>query len=170
MVRGDILGALKSGLIRGETLKRAMMNLYNAGYKKNEIEEAAATLQQIIQQTPVAQAKPLQPIPQRLPQPIQKPVSQQQPIAKPQPKTIQRVSDYGQTSNKLQPNFETPKSNIQIKPLQPIQQSIQPNFEKPKSNIKIILIIFSLIILIGILVGSLLFSSELIEILNNAFN
>ena len=162
MVRDDILGALKSGLIRGETLKKAMMTLYNAGYKKNEIEESATALQQIIQQTPVAQTK--------ISQLIQRPAPQQRPVAKPQPKTIQRVSDYGQTSNKLQPNFETPKSNIQIKPLQPIQQSIQPNFEKPKSNIKIILIIFSLIILIGILVGSLLFSSELIEILNNAFN
>ena len=76
MVREDILGALKSALIRGETLKRAMMTLYNAGYKKNEIEESAAALQQIIQQqTPVAQAKPLQL--------IQQPAPQQQPIAKP---------------------------------------------------------------------------------------
>ncbi len=139
-MREDILGALKSALIRGETLKRAMMTLYNAGYKKNEIEESAAALQQIIQQQkPVAQAKPLQP--------IQQPALQQQPIAKLQPKTIQRVSGYGQTSTKL-----------------------PPNFEKPSSKIKIILIILSLIILIGILVGAFLFSSELIEILNSAFN
>jgi len=111
-MREDILGGLKSALIRGETLKKAMMTLYNTGYKKNEIEEAAAALQQMTQQKPVAQAKPSQ----------------------------------------------------------PIQQSVQPNFEKPKSNIKLILIIFSLIILIGILVGAFLFSSELIEFFNNVFN
>ncbi|MCK4552921.1 hypothetical protein KAT80_01835 [Candidatus Pacearchaeota archaeon] len=149
-MREDILGALKSALIRGETLKKAMMTLYNAGYKKNQIEESAAALQQIIQQQkPVAQAKPSQSIQQ--------------------PKRIQKVSDYGQTSTKLQ---QTPIA--QVKPLQPIQEFVQPSFQpiqQPvQSKIKIILIIFSLIILIGILVGSLLFSSELIEILNSVFN
>jgi hypothetical protein len=36
-----LVGALESGLVRGETLKRAMMTLYNAGYLKKDIEEAA---------------------------------------------------------------------------------------------------------------------------------
>jgi len=75
-MRQDILGALQSALIRGETLKRAMMTLYNAGYKKNEIEEAAAELQQIIQQqSPVAQLKPSQPIQQPVQPNFEKPKS-----------------------------------------------------------------------------------------------
>ncbi|MFH1608195.1 MAG: hypothetical protein ABIA78_03605 [archaeon] len=54
-MREDILGALQSASIRGETLKKAMMSAYNAGYKKEDIEEAAAAWQQINSQKPVAQ-------------------------------------------------------------------------------------------------------------------
>lgn len=49
MARQDILGALNSALARGETLKQAMMSLFNAGYTKKDIEEAAAALNQITQ-------------------------------------------------------------------------------------------------------------------------
>ncbi len=41
MVNEEILGALRSALARKESLKKAMMTLYNAGYKKEEISEAA---------------------------------------------------------------------------------------------------------------------------------
>jgi hypothetical protein len=45
MVNQEILGGLISALERGESLKKAMMSMYSAGYKKEEIEEAAmATL------------------------------------------------------------------------------------------------------------------------------
>jgi len=37
----EILGGLKSALARGQTLKKAMMSFYQAGYKKEEIEDAA---------------------------------------------------------------------------------------------------------------------------------
>ncbi len=45
MVRDDILGGLISALIKGETLRTAMISMYNAGYDKREIEWAARTLQ-----------------------------------------------------------------------------------------------------------------------------
>ena len=45
MVRDDILGGLISALIKGETLRNAMISMYNAGYDKREIEWAARTLQ-----------------------------------------------------------------------------------------------------------------------------
>ena len=45
MVREDILGGLISALVRGETLRHAMITMYNAGYDKKEIEWAAKTLQ-----------------------------------------------------------------------------------------------------------------------------
>lgn len=145
-MREDILGALQSALIRGETLKKAMMTLYNAGYKKEEIEESAAALQQMIQQKPVAQAKPIQPIQQSV-QPNKAAAAQQQVQQK--PVEAKQVSPSFPDQSRTQPP--------QIKP-------------KPKSNIKLILIIFSLIILIGILIGAFLFSSELIEFFNNVFN
>ncbi|OYT36523.1 hypothetical protein B6U91_01115, partial [Candidatus Pacearchaeota archaeon ex4484_71] len=37
----DILGGIKSAVERGETLKEAMVSLFNAGYSKEEIEDAA---------------------------------------------------------------------------------------------------------------------------------
>jgi len=76
-MREDILGALKSGLIRGETLKKAMMTLYNTGYKKNEIEEAAAELQKIIQQQSIEtkQITSSQPIQQPVQTNFEKPKS-----------------------------------------------------------------------------------------------
>lgn len=37
----DLIGAINSALSRGQDLKEAMMSLYNAGYEKEKIEEAA---------------------------------------------------------------------------------------------------------------------------------
>ena len=71
----SILGGLKGALARGESLRQAMMSFYNAGYKKEEIEEAARALQREEQTQPIQQKQPLK---QKIPQ----------------PKTIQRVSDY----------------------------------------------------------------------------
>src|SRR3989339_569996 len=45
MVKQDILGGLFSAVSRGIDLKNAMQSLYNAGYEKEEIEEAAIIIQ-----------------------------------------------------------------------------------------------------------------------------
>ncbi len=37
----EILGGLKTAVVKGQTLKQAMMSFYQAGYKKEEIEDAA---------------------------------------------------------------------------------------------------------------------------------
>lgn len=71
-----ILEGIKGALARRESLRQAMFSFYNAGYKKEEIEEAARALQRDEQ---------IQPI-QRKPQPIKQKI--------PKPKTIQRVSSY----------------------------------------------------------------------------
>lgn len=44
MVNQEIFGGLVSALSRGESLQGAMMSLFNAGYSKKEIEEAALLL------------------------------------------------------------------------------------------------------------------------------
>jgi len=46
MVRNDILSGIKSSVLKGETLQQAMMSFYNAGYQKQDIEDAARALQQ----------------------------------------------------------------------------------------------------------------------------
>ena len=45
MVNKDILGGLRSALVRGYSLEEAMRSFLNGGYKKEEIEEAAHALQ-----------------------------------------------------------------------------------------------------------------------------
>jgi hypothetical protein len=44
MTREDIVGALQSAIARGYPLRSAMQSLFNAGYSKLEIEEAARTM------------------------------------------------------------------------------------------------------------------------------
>lgn len=44
MVNEEIYGGMRAALARGQTLKSAMISLYDAGYKKEEIEEAARFL------------------------------------------------------------------------------------------------------------------------------
>ena len=46
MVRNDILSGIKASVLKGETLQQAMMSFYNAGYQKQDIEDAARALQQ----------------------------------------------------------------------------------------------------------------------------
>jgi hypothetical protein len=77
MVKEEILEGLKYAVAKGEDLPKAMMSFYNAGYSKQDIEEAARALQ----------APQLTQIQQPLQQPLQ---------GGKVPRTAQRVSDYGQ--------------------------------------------------------------------------
>ncbi len=45
MVKEEIVEGLKSALARGESLEKAMESFYNAGYEREEIEDAARSLQ-----------------------------------------------------------------------------------------------------------------------------
>jgi len=47
MVREDILGGLKNALERGDSLEKAKGSFISAGYPKNEVEEAAASLEKV---------------------------------------------------------------------------------------------------------------------------
>ena len=58
MVRLDILGGLKAAVQKGASLKQAMITFYNAGYLKEEIEEAAKVLQSQGPIQPVVQTPP----------------------------------------------------------------------------------------------------------------
>lgn len=45
MVKEELVEGLKTAMIRGDSLQKAMFSFYNSGYKKAEIEEAARFLQ-----------------------------------------------------------------------------------------------------------------------------
>jgi len=47
MAREDLIGALKNAVERGESLSLAKSTLINAGYKKQDVEEAAAKIEEM---------------------------------------------------------------------------------------------------------------------------
>ncbi len=83
-MKEELVEGIRQAVSKGESMERAMTTFYNAGYTKEEIEEAAAASQapvfvqqgqSVFQRAPGQQTRPL--IPQ-------------------QPQVIQRVSAYGQ--------------------------------------------------------------------------
>ena len=89
MVKEEILEGLKYAVAKGESLANARMSFYNAGYLKEDIEEATRVLQA---PQPLQTQQPLQ----QPTQPVQQPLQQQ---AQPEQlqtsvKVVQRVSEY----------------------------------------------------------------------------
>jgi hypothetical protein len=154
MVNEEILGGIKLALSKGESLKRAMMTFFNAGYKREEIEEAAKIAQsQGIQKKETTQEKPL-----ARPQ-IKKPFLKRKPT--------KMISDYGKPSEiSPEEKKELPKEKS-IKKESPKEIS---NYEKgtsTKGKITLILLIFSLLILVGSLIAVFLFKQEIIDFFKN---
>lgn len=135
MVNEEILAGLKTALSKRESLQKAMMSFYNAGYKRNEIEEAARIVQfgEIEEDKKIKKSEQVEePVEALTPQP--KPIKQETRPPKPKEKVIQRVSQYEEGKPKY-----------------------------IKGRIIIIFLIFLLFILIGALIGIFLFKDELIN-------
>lgn len=47
MAREDLIGALKNAIERGESMSLAKTTLINAGYKKQDVEEAAEKVEEM---------------------------------------------------------------------------------------------------------------------------
>lgn len=148
MVNEDIFEGLKVGVSRGEPLSRAVQSFYNAGYPKNEVDEAAHFLQSyggtnpnIPQQQPMQQKQqmPQPPKTQQVPSqpPIQNQQPSQQPVQKPKTQNVQNVSNY--------------------------------ELKKPYNNALIAGIIIALVILLGTLVSLVMFREQLVQMLNSLF-
>jgi len=160
MVREDILGGLRSALNRGESIKQAALSFLNAGYKQEEIDEAARVLEAERAQQPVQQP-PIQPW--QVQQPQSQPTTQVQ-----QPKVVQKVSAYGQPAQPIQP----------IQP-PPIQQPVPPVSvpqrvsaygqapEKPKGKAVVFILVALLLVLLGILAAVFFFKNEIMNFFNS---
>ncbi len=70
MPNQEILGGLRAAFKRGESLEKIMLSFYNAGYKKEEIEEAAKFVQQEENPASVAGETKLIPAAQNFPSKI----------------------------------------------------------------------------------------------------
>ena len=132
-----------------------MMSFYNAGYKKQEIEDAARAL---YEHPSMPLSHPSKPIPEEIKKPISKvtkpitPVSTV-PMIKPAPSQI------------IQPKPEE-------KPQPTETKQIISKYEektKPRGKLIIILLIISLFILISFLIGIFIFKQELIDFFSTWF-
>lgn len=149
MVKTELVEGLKMAIAKGESLESAMSSFYNAGYTKDEIEEAAMAMQ-FPSTSPELSSDDLRRLyektaqkPQGLPPPLQKPVATAMPKQlptglPPPPKVIQQVSNYD------------------IKP------------SRSGTTITIILVAL-LLILLGVLAAVILFKDQLSNLLNNLF-
>ncbi|MEK6827598.1 MAG: hypothetical protein AABX99_03900 [Nanoarchaeota archaeon] len=186
MPNEEIVGGLMSAIERGESLKKAMMTFYNAGYKKEQIEEAAQFLNQNptaspiqILQSSVLAEKPKQKMfgkifqqknPETKPTlPLQVPTNK---ITSPIPQAVipdiskapkqvsqpaQIISNYGET---------------QISPVQPatIQKVSNYGNEDIKDRVAIIILVVVLVFLVGILASVFLFKQEITNFLSGLFS
>ena len=91
MIKTEIIEGIRRGILRGETLREVMMSFYNAGYSKEEIEEAARAWQteQMQARMPILQPQTKQPIQKT----IQELVVQKQTLS---PQSVQKISNYEQ--------------------------------------------------------------------------
>jgi len=183
----EIVGGLKSAIDRGESLKKAMMTFYNAGYKKEQIEEAAQFLSQNptaspvqILQPSVSAEKPKQKMfgkifQQKTPEPkstlpLQVPANKITSSPIPQavipdiskaPKSVsqpaQIISNYGEQ---------------QISPVQTATVQKVSNYgnEDIKDRVAIIILVVVLIFLVGILASVFLFKQEITNFLSGLFS
>ena len=150
MVKQDILGGLFSAVSRGIDLKNAMQSLYNAGYEKEEIEEAAI----IIQKGQFTQ----DPITQKIIPIVEKLVEEKKEEPKKEP--IQDII----------PIVE--KQKTQIKSNKPTTKKVSDydhTFENNDRKIIAVLIVI-LIFLIGVLLATIIFKPEIISFINEFLN
>lgn len=152
MVREDILGGLKIALSKGQSLESAMQSFYNAGYKKEEIEEAARALYSSMSQQPYQPVQPNQ-------QPIQeKKFSKDEVNIQPSLVKVPQVP--------VTPVSPPPMSQRQLQ-----SQQVVSSYEHPKKKVDFvaILLVIILLILLGVLVSVFFFKPQIVDFLNKYF-
>lgn len=172
MVNNDILGGLKSALTRGYTLEEAMLSFFNAGYKRDEIQEAAKALQSLISIEPPIEIQP---------KPIWEPSKNKQvpiPPFKPELKTrvpVNQVQIQQPIVSKPVPKPVEQKPVVKKEPVvAPVKQSVISRVSDYTGNSRIKTITIILVILLAVLLGILglmyAFRSQIISFFNSIFS
>lgn len=192
-VNSEVFGGLVSALSRGETLHGAMLSLFNAGYKKSEIEDAARVLQS---QTPVQFAqkqvvmKKKQEREKKYPKKKVVPVKKIVPVKKEPEKAKQSVSKYegGKKTSEFEKILDETikslqnKSDIEVVQPDKKQEGMYRSpiiiqrvsgygggtpIRKPVKKSAIFILVILLVFLLGALVGLFVFKERIINFLNN---
>jgi len=160
MVKEEIIGGLKLALQRGDSLRRAMMTFYEAGYLKEEIEQAARELSANMLSS---QKKPAVQPEQELKADVR------------QGETVQKISNYeGKKLEEKKAEQEVVSKSPVFQEQQPLQEQKVSEYhsmrKKQKKNPIIIILTVLLILLVLSLVGVIIFKDKIIIILNNLFS
>ena len=146
MVNTDILEGLRTATSRGQTLKDAMLSFFNAGYTKQEIEEAARALQ------------------------LEQVQGKQQSIFQQKTSQIQQQVQ-PQQQKQIQQQLQQPKQKLFQQPAQKV--SNYSSYEQPKpskaNSLVVILLIIVCLILIGALVAIFVYKNQVINFFTNLF-
>ncbi|VVB82530.1 Uncharacterised protein [uncultured archaeon] len=183
MVNKEILGGLRIALEKGESLKRAMTTLFNAGYKREEIEEAARALSEPVGEkgerapdialpAPLPSSNEKKHFFKKLSSPNAKP-SQKIPgtVSKPKPAPLPKSKPIKPEPPK--PVVQPPVQNGQPQVVQPVIIQRVSGYDEPQTirdKIIIAVLITLLIILVGALAAIFLFQHQLINFFSNIFN
>jgi hypothetical protein len=164
MINEEILGGLKSALERGESLRRAMMTLYNAGYKKEEIEECAKRL--VLPEE--VSNPPIQPI-----QETKSRFEQSASLKKPAPQ-IPKITSQIQQIQRVAPQIQPTKPQIQTAKARPVYIPLQRISDyggeiTPREKAIIFILVLLLIFLFVSLGLIFLFKQEIINFFGNFF-
>ncbi len=160
----EILGGLKSALERGQTLKQAMMSFYQAGYKKEEIEDAARAY--LYLQKGVSEAQVLNEGKVKTAEENKTVKSQEKISPQKDEKIISKIAETKVPGGFLEMKKEEPKKVVQkisgyeSKPVKPINA---------KSKALTVVLVVTLAVLLGILALVFLFKSELVNFINGLF-
>ena len=144
MVNHEIVEGLRLALSRGYSLENAMMSFYNAGYMKNDIEEAA---RELYKHPSISLSHPEKKTPEELKKPVE---------------TFKALpaSDISQAVTKTEKREEKKIGVV----------STYEDHPKSKKSKLIIILLIILLILLGIgIVGFILFRDTLISFFSNLF-
>jgi len=190
MVKEELVEGILEALSRGESMQTAMTSFYNAGYTKEDIEQAAVIAsnvnfaqqaQQYQQPLPTQPIQTTQPTQQtQQPNPVQQPQPQPQTQQyQPQPQTqIQQYQPQQQAQEEQQRLIQKyqqyqiqQQAQEQYRPLPRQQAAAKPRVStygksRNSGSALTIFLFFLLFVLIGVLVAVFIFRSEI----SNFFN
>jgi cobalamin biosynthesis Mg chelatase CobN len=183
----DILGGIKAAISRGETLKQAMITLFNAGYSKGEIEDAARKYMMGKSEEAIySESSKKDKNKKEKKKEEEKKLTPESPGG-PESKNISRSPGMkpGTGEEKISEKKDLQKKeekseDKKVKPLPTInagkkveQKASKYDTDKPQKKRKIepvtILLIVLLLLLLGVLVAVFMFKAELVEFFNNLF-
>jgi Flp pilus assembly protein TadB len=161
----DLIGAINSALSRGQNLKDTMLTLYNAGYDKLKIEEAAKMYIELSRNPAKAKMQLKK---------VDKKLSRREKRKGKKPKEKKKFLDQAmaEKAKTATPNFGSSTNSKKT------DQNVSKYEHKPKkikskanhtSNIVTFLLVFILIFLVLGLISVVLFKTELVEFFNRLF-